>query len=200
MACWKALFVCFLGQLEFLDVGSIFPLKNHFSQDCFLWVQKVAKRALFWCFFSLLETENLPKILSHLWACIFFHTDSKYVRHFSRIFLHQNRSTSGATHLLEKPVLKISMRSTIDFVCSAIVRLSFRGLPGVQIGCKIARWKYYWVYFPTQLQFLNLEFIFPIKSPISQDWSKCVEWDCQNAYCCCSQPLKVFLNSKLSSW
>ena len=33
------------------------------------------------------------------------------------------------------------------------------GLPGVQIRCKIARWKGLGVYFPTQVEFLNLELI-----------------------------------------
>ena len=76
----------------------------------------------------------------------------------------------------------------------------FGGLPGVQIGCRIARRKGLWVEFPTQLEFFNLEFICLVKNQISQDWSKCAKWGCLKAECCCSQLLNAFLNSKLSSW
>ena len=82
----------------------------------------------------------------------------------------------------------------------ALLQEAFGGLPSVRIGCKIARWKGLWVYFPTQLEFFNLEFICPVKNQISQDWSKCAKWDCLKAECCCSQLLDASLNSKLSAW
>ena len=87
-----------------------------------------------------------------------------------------------------------SMRRATNPMRRAILQETFGDLPSVQIGRKIARWKACWVYFLTQLEFFNLEFIYPVKNQISQDWSKCAKWGCLKAECCCSQLLKVFLN------
>ena len=45
----------------------------------------------------------------------------------------------------------------------------FEGLTGVQIRCKIARWKGLRVYFPAPPEVVNLELIGPLKSHFSQD-------------------------------
>ena len=50
----------------------------------------------------------------------------------------------------------------------------FEALPEVKIELMIARWKYLPVYFPTQVEFLDLVSICPSKSSISQDWFLCV--------------------------
>jgi len=81
----------------------------------------------------------------------------------------------------------------------ALLQEAFGGLPGVGIGCRIARWKGLRVYFPTQVEFFNLELIWPVKNQISQDWSKSAQWGCLKEGCCCNQLLKTFLNPKLSS-
>ena len=46
----------------------------------------------------------------------------------------------------------------------------FEALTEVQIRLMIARWKYLYVYYPTQVEFLDLDVIFPSKTAISQDW------------------------------
>jgi len=48
-----------------------------------------------------------------------------------------------------------------------LLQEDFGGLPDVRIGHRIACWKVIWVYFPTQVEFFNLELICPvqIKSP-----------------------------------
>ena len=49
-----------------------------------------------------------------------------------------------------------------------LLQEAFGGLPGVQIGRVIARWKAIGVYFPTQVELGNLDFIYPVKNQISQ--------------------------------
>ena len=51
----------------------------------------------------------------------------------------------------------------------------FEALPEVQIELMIARWKSLPVYFPTQVEVLNLDVIYPSKNLISQDWFLCVQ-------------------------
>ena len=51
----------------------------------------------------------------------------------------------------------------------------FEGLPEVQSECRIARWKYLPVYFPTQVEFLNLVAICPSKNEFSQHFFLCVQ-------------------------
>ena len=46
----------------------------------------------------------------------------------------------------------------------------FGGLPEVKIELMIARWKSLDFYYPTQVQFSNLELIFPSKTSFSQDY------------------------------
>ena len=46
----------------------------------------------------------------------------------------------------------------------------FEALPEVQIELMIARWKALDVYYPTQVEFLDLDVICPSKTAISQDW------------------------------
>ena len=46
----------------------------------------------------------------------------------------------------------------------------FEALPEVQIELMIARWKSLDVYYPTQVEFLDLDVIFPSKTVISQEW------------------------------
>ena len=46
----------------------------------------------------------------------------------------------------------------------------FEALPEVQIELMIARWKALSVYYPTQLEFFDLDVIYPFKNSISQDW------------------------------
>ena len=46
----------------------------------------------------------------------------------------------------------------------------FGALPKVQIELMIARWKSLDVFYPTQVEFFNLDVIFRIKTAISQDW------------------------------
>ena len=53
IAFWKALPVYFPTQMKFLDLAIICPSKTSFSQDCFLWVQKVAERSFLACFWPL---------------------------------------------------------------------------------------------------------------------------------------------------
>ena len=47
---------------------------------------------------------------------------------------------------------------------------NFEALPEVQIELMIARWKSLPIYFPTQVEFLDLDVIFPSKNSISQDF------------------------------
>ena len=58
-------------------------------------------------------------------------------------------------------------RSHLWLYRSHLLAALFEGLPEVQIRCRIAHWKGLEVYFPTQLELLNLELIWPskIKSP-----------------------------------
>ena len=51
----------------------------------------------------------------------------------------------------------------------------FEALPEVQIESKIACWKDLPVYFPTLVEFLDLDVIFPSKTSISQDCFLCVK-------------------------
>ena len=51
----------------------------------------------------------------------------------------------------------------------------FEALPKVQIEPKIGNWKSLPVYFPTQVEFLNLDVIFPSKTSIYQDCFLCVK-------------------------
>jgi len=44
----------------------------------------------------------------------------------------------------------------------------FEWVPVVQIKCKMAHWKALSVYFPSQVEFLDLELIWPLKSQFSQ--------------------------------
>ena len=46
----------------------------------------------------------------------------------------------------------------------------FGALPEVQIELMIARWKALSVYYPTQVEFFNLELIFPSKNAIAEYW------------------------------
>ena len=46
----------------------------------------------------------------------------------------------------------------------------FEELPEVQIELMIACWKGLDVYYPTQVEFLDLDVICPSKTAISQDW------------------------------
>ena len=46
----------------------------------------------------------------------------------------------------------------------------FEALKKFKIECMIARWKSLDVCYPTQVEFLNLDFICPSKTAISQDW------------------------------
>ena len=46
----------------------------------------------------------------------------------------------------------------------------FEALPEVQIEFMIARWKSLSVYYPTQVEFIELVSIFPSKIAIAQDW------------------------------
>ena len=48
--------------------------------------------------------------------------------------------------------------------------LIFEALPEVQIELMIARWKSLDVYYPTQVELLDFDVIFPSKTSISQDW------------------------------
>ena len=48
-------------------------------------------------------------------------------------------------------------------------------LPEVQTEIMIDRWKSMPIYFPTQVEFLDLDVIFPSKPSISQDWFLCVQ-------------------------
>ena len=45
----------------------------------------------------------------------------------------------------------------------------FEALPEVQIDLMIAHWKSLSVYYPTQVEFFDLDVIFPSKTAISQD-------------------------------
>ena len=50
----------------------------------------------------------------------------------------------------------------------------FEALSEVQIELIIARWRALSVFFPTQVEFLDLDFIFPSKTSISEEWFLCV--------------------------
>ena len=64
IACWKSLPVYFPTQVEFLNLVSIWPSKNEFSQHCFLCVQKGAERSFLGCFWPLRQ----PKTCQNIWV------------------------------------------------------------------------------------------------------------------------------------
>lgn len=101
-------------------------------------------------------TNSFSKIAETFRDWCSHHFESKYVNHFSKKFLVKS---------IRRPL-----------VHSANIKLTFDSLPNVQIECVIACWKSCQVYFPEHLEFCNLEFIFPIKIQISQEWYKCAYW------------------------
>jgi len=74
-----------------------------------------------------------PKLVKISQPFLSMHKFYKNVIFFANGVPHQKCSAGGAMHLLEKLVLKISMRSTTDSMCNAIFRPSFGALPSVQI-------------------------------------------------------------------
>ena len=66
----------------------------------------------------------------------------------------------------------------------------FEGLPEFQIECRISRWKYIPVYFPTQVEFLNFVSIFPSKNQISQRCFLCVQKVAERSFLGCFLPFR----------
>ena len=61
----------------------------------------------------------------------------------------------------------------------------FEALPEVQIELMIARWKALSIYYPTQVEFLDLDVIFPSKTSISQDWFLLVQKVAERPFLVC---------------
>ena len=65
---------------------------------------KRGRKVTFEVFLTFLEAQNLSKFLGHLWACIFFHDNSKNAEFSSKGGPHQNHTPGGVAHQVEKPV------------------------------------------------------------------------------------------------
>ena len=66
----------------------------------------------------------------------------------------------------------------------------FEALPEVQIKLIITRWKALSGYYPTQVEFFNLEFIFPSKNAIAQDWFLLVQKVAERPFSRCFWPFR----------
>ena len=87
--------------------GVDLPLqKCNLSRVLPVW-QKSGREGTFWVFLALLEVQNLSKLLSHVWACINFHDESKNENFSSNGGPHQKHSAGDATHLPENPVFSL---------------------------------------------------------------------------------------------
>ena len=66
----------------------------------------------------------------------------------------------------------------------------FEALNEVQIELMIARWKSLSVYYPTLVEFLDWDVIFPSKTSISQNWYLCVKKVAERPFLECFLPLR----------
>ena len=66
----------------------------------------------------------------------------------------------------------------------------FEALPEVPIELMIARWKALSVYYPTQVEFFNLDVIFHSKTAIAQDWFLLVQKVAERPFLECFLPLR----------
>ena len=88
------------------------------------------------------------------------------------------------------------MRRTWNLYALRHFEADFEGLPGVQIECRISRWKAIPVYFATQVEFMNLVAIFPSKNEFSQHCFLCVQKGAERSFLGCFWPLRQPKNCK----